>query len=209
MRRLPIQPSQERSKIRFEKTLDAADEFLLDHDPETLTIEKITKVAGLQAQSVYRLFPSAAAINHGLALRHLLAMAVYRRDAETDADVNWQDKVRASLSVSRHYYEIHPQVAKLILSSGVSRDVRIADRANVKRLAEEALANFAIPSQAANWIPGSTEEDILRRLQITIDIVDAIWGQSFHYHAEITDFYFEESVRAMTRDLELYLPRLK
>lgn len=206
-RRVPIWPSQERSKVRFERILDVADELLLACLPEDLSIDKITKAAGLQAPSVYRLFPSVAAVIHGLAQRHLLAMAAYVQETELEPDLSWQEELRQGLIVCRRYYEINPQAAKLILSSSVSREVRISDRENVSRMAENALAGSNLLEASASWPPGTTHEDVLRRLEIMIDIVDAVWGQSFHYHREITDWYFEESVRAAIGYLELYLPK--
>lgn len=199
-KRLPKMPTQQRSRERFEHILDCAEVILEEGDVEELSIYDVAEKAELQAQSVYRLFPSAVAINYALAQRYLDKMADdITATKSSQIFTSWQDNLERDLQLTREFYQTHPLALELILGSSVSKDVRAADRANIARLANNAVENL----QGSNKLPNLP----IQNLEIAIDIVDAIWSQSYYSHGEITDFYFRESYRAATSYMELYLPR--
>ncbi len=198
-KRIPKVPTQQRSRERFEHILDCAEVILEEGDSEELSIYEVAEKAGLQAQSVYRLFPSAIAINYALAQRYLDMMADSLMSTNSGPSSTWQEGLKHSLQLCREFYTTYPLALELILGSSVSKDVRGADRANITRLANNAMESL----KGKNSIPALP----IQQLEISIDIVDAIWSQSYYSHGEITDFYFKESIRAAISYLELYLPR--
>ncbi|BFM14502.1 hypothetical protein R50073_06850 [Maricurvus nonylphenolicus] len=199
-KRLPKVPTQQRSRERFEHILDCAEAILEEGEVEELSIYDVAEKAELQAQSVYRLFPSAVAINYALAQRYLDKMADDITATKSNQTFTaWQDNFERDLQLTREFYHAHPLALELILGSSVSKDVRAADRANIARLANSAMESLRGKDNLPN-LP-------IQKLEIAIDIVDAIWSQSYYSHGEITDFYFKESFRAATSYLELYLPR--
>ncbi|NIB42556.1 TetR/AcrR family transcriptional regulator [Pseudomaricurvus alkylphenolicus] len=198
-KRIPKVPTQQRSRERFEHILDCAETILEQGEIEEIAIYEVADKAELQAQSVYRLFPSAAAIVYALAQRYLDRMTEKLMAADYSQNSTWQGNLEYGLTLTREFYQDYPLAMELILGSSVSKDVRIADRANVTRLAENAIQNLQERS-GGMAIP-------IEQLEISIDIVDAIWSQSYFSQGGITDFYFRESIRAATTYLELYLPR--
>jgi AcrR family transcriptional regulator len=198
-KRLPKVPTQQRSRERFEFILDCAEALLGEGNTDELSIYDVAKRADLQAQSIYRLFPSATAINYALAQRYLDMMSEQVESADFGHCATWQDRLVHSLEIFRDFYKSNPLALELILGSEISKDVRAADRTNITR-----LANNAIRSLESHYTGLKLP---IQQFEITIDIVDAIWSQSYYSHKEITPFYFIESIRASISYMELYLPR--
>src|SRR5476651_676599 len=53
----PRRPSQQRSRLRFEMLLDAADALLAEHEPTEVGLYDIAAAADVPPASVYHLFP--------------------------------------------------------------------------------------------------------------------------------------------------------
>ncbi len=64
-------PSQERSRKRALRILDAAARIFADGGYEATTTEAIAKAAGTSIGSLYQFFPNKHAIFHAIAARHL------------------------------------------------------------------------------------------------------------------------------------------
>lgn len=199
-KRLPKVPTQQRSRERFEFILDCAEQLLAKGEREELSIYEVAEQADLPAQSVYRLFPSVMAINYALVQRYLGMIAKFAASADLSVCNNWQEAIEKSLNLSCEFYRQHPQAMELLLGSGASRETRGADRASITQLAEIAI------QQLNKMDLIGISEELIRQMEIVIDIADAIWSQSYHHHKDITPFYERESIRAAVSYLGLYLP---
>lgn len=199
-KRLPKVPSQKRSLERYEHILNCAETLLGGCRAEDMSIYDVADAAGLQAQSVYRLFPSVAALNYGLAKRCLDELNEDIAQADYDDCRTWQDAVARSMNAVLKFYKGKPQAMELILGANISREIRNADRENIQYLAGNALSWFEKNDIA-------TFDRSIIQLEIMIDIVDAIWSRSYYLHQEITDEYFQESLRATIAYLGLYMPK--
>jgi len=199
-KRLPRVPTQQRSRERFEFILDCAEQLLAKGEREELSVYDVAEKAGLPAQSVYRLFPSAMAISHALVQRYLGMITESAAVADFSGCDSWQLAMEMSLKLSCDFYRQHPQAMELILGSGASRETSAADRASITQLAKNGVQ---LLNQAGLT---NTSKEMIRHMEIVIDIADAIWSQSYHHHKDITPFYERESIRAAVSYLGLYLP---
>jgi hypothetical protein len=123
------------------------------------------------------------------------------RESDLGNITSWQEGVNLCVDRCTDYYNRHPMAMELILGSGVSREIQIADRTNNQLLAEQA-GLFLSESTGME-----TPEGLLKRLEISLDIADAIWRHSYFEHRCITPFYISESKIALTSYMEQYLPR--
>jgi len=194
----PKTPTQRRSRARFELILDHTERLLRDRAPEELSIYDVAASAGMAAQSVYRLFPSASAILFALAARYQARIIEAGEQADFSGCACWQDYIEQSFGLVRDYYNAQPQALDLLLGAGSTREIRSADRQNIQLAALRQLESLA--PKGAPALPVGT-------LEIAIDIADAIWSRSYDLHETITPAYQQEVVRAVTAYLELYLPR--
>lgn len=200
-KRLPIMPTRQSGMERFELLLDCAEQSLEQGGPEEINIYDIADRANLAVQSVYRIFPSAAAVNYALAQRFLLGMT----EAYTEIDLSdcqtWQQAVTKSCQFWVKFYNDHPYAMELLLGSGVSREVRESDRKIITLIAEHVLTRL----KTLGFI--DTNLELQKNLEIAIEMLDAVWGRSYYVEGKITEFYLKESMVAAIAYLELYIPR--
>ncbi len=131
-------------------------------------------------------------------------MAIFREEAilvQEDAAARWQARIRIALERSVEFYNSHPLAMELILGPGGSPDIRAADRKNVVKLAEPMLEHIG------RYLAGFDPDEMKLRLELALDIVDAMLSHSYHLHGEITPFFLEEAHRAVVSYLELYIGR--
>lgn len=198
---LPIPPKSEKARQRRELILDAVESILASVPIEELGIQEVSRRTGLPSQAIYRLFPSPRALTHGLAERHLAALREQQDAATVDEAASWQEKLETGLEQVAAYYNANPQAMKLILGSGVSREIRAADRENVARMAAPLFAAFE------HGIEPHDRAAMALRMELAVDIVDAIWSHSYFLHERIEPFFIAEGHRAMVGYLELYFGR--
>ena len=67
---IPKKPKQKRSLDRYEKILRTSEKILIEEGVHGLTIQKVAKKAKMKRPSLYKLFPSAAAILFALSDKH-------------------------------------------------------------------------------------------------------------------------------------------
>ena len=198
---LPISPKSEKARQRYDLILDTVESILASVAIEDLGIQEVSKRTGLPSQAIYRLFPSPRALLHGLAERYLKALWEMQEATAMDADASWQAQLDSGLQQTAGYYNANPLAMRLILGSGVSSEIRAADRRNVTRIAAPLAAAFE------HTIAGDDRAAMALRMELAVDIVDAIWSHSYYLHQRITPFFLEESRRAVVGYLELYFGR--
>lgn len=198
---VPINPKSEKAIARFEFIIDIVEEILETVAVEDLGVQEVSKRTGLPTQAIYRIFPSPRALVHGLAVRYLDQIQQLQVETTPIEGVTWQERVVSGLSNIAAFYNARPLAMKLILGSTTTSELRAADRANVTKMAQPLITSFH------HILHGPHEADMHARVELAIDIVDAVWSHSYYLHKKITPFFLEESVRASTNYLELYLGR--
>ena len=199
---MPKVPTQQRSRERFENLLDCAEQILhTGQQADKLSIYEVADAADLPAQAVYRLFPSAEAIIHGLVQRYHGKLTELIAEVDLSQCSAWQGALETSFIAVCDFYRQYPHAGYLLLGAGVTWEISVADREIITLLAEGSVQKM----EQLGLIDAS--DNLVCHLEITLDIADAVWRQSYHKHDEITPFFQQESIRAATSYLELYLPR--
>jgi AcrR family transcriptional regulator len=175
---------------------------LLSRRPiEEIGLPAIAREARIPLSSIYHLFPSAEAAYVGLVRRYNAQM-----DRDLDPVISgapsatWQDLARALLEAARAFHARHPVVARLTLRAIPNRAVRASDDSHILELASQ----FATELERRFHIPKVSQLE--KRLAIAIAISDRIWSLGLEEDGTVTDFVFEESVRAVLGYLGQYLP---
>lgn len=200
-KRFAKEPSSQKAKERYEQILDCADQLLQNKGPWELGIPEVAKTVGLPPQAVYRLFPSAAALTHGLATRHMNNILLDQKESDFSQATCWQDALAIHIDSSAQYYQRHPQAMELIFGTGVSRESQAANRANNVSIVHLAIAMHS-PLLNVNVTP-----ELILRAEIAVDLSDSVFASSYFSHQNITPFYIEEAKRVVVGYLEQYLPR--
>src|SRR5271170_7255277 len=90
----PRRPSQQRSRLRFEMLLDAADALLSDKETTDVGLYDIAGAANVPPASVYHLFPTKEAAFVALAERYLSGLTVRVNQPAPIGELRrWQDLV--------------------------------------------------------------------------------------------------------------------
>ena len=114
---LPNLPQQRRGIERFEAILDHAEPLLSGKQGAEASIYDIAEVAGLPTRSVYRLFPSMAALRFALGQRYMNEIAQMVENLDYSTCASWQEAAELGLLEGRRYYELHPFALELILGA--------------------------------------------------------------------------------------------
>ena len=197
----PTPPRRRQAIARAENILDALDRLLLTHSSEAVGLSAIAHEAGIPVSSIYHLFPTTEAAYAGLVRRYNARM-----DLELDALLSgalpavWQEIARTLFAAARSFYAAHPALARLVLrptpfgAARASDDVHIDELA--ARIAVEIGRRFHIPYVHA----------LEKRLAIAIAINDRVWSLGLNDDGTISDFLFDESMRAVLGYLGNFLP---
>jgi AcrR family transcriptional regulator len=174
-------PTQQRSRVRFERILDAADRFLERGDPEDFSIYALAPEAGMSAPSIYHLFRSPTLVLMALAERYLAAFLALMDESVPAGLATWQQLQDHLFERARKFFEAHAPARKLLLGAAYSSEIRRRELNNDVLIAEKSLAVF----QQVFVLPASP--GLLEHFVETIVINEAIWTLSYHRHGRITD----------------------
>ena len=197
----PRRPSQQRSRLRFEMLLDAADALLGDKETTEVGLYDIAGAAKVPPASVYHLFPTKESAFVALAERYLIGLSNHiTRPAPSRQLRRWQDFVALELHRAVEYYNDHKVMSKLFFGANVIRDVRILDVRNV----EAASASTYGRMNELFEMPYLYDADT--KFAVLIGIYDGIWMTSYARHGRITADFARESELAGLSYCETFLP---
>jgi AcrR family transcriptional regulator len=171
---------------------------LSEDGADTLTIQRIGKVAGVPVASVYHFFPTATAAAVALAQSYFAGF----RDGiagvlAENPKAPWRDVTARIMAETVRFYREHPYALRLMFGSDHSWRVRQSDVANNVMMARElalALGQF--------FETRDMRADDL--FAIAISLSDAVWSLSFARHGAITADYAREAERAVIVYLEQF-----
>lgn len=200
-------PSQERSRDRVERILDATATLLIDTAADKITTAAIAETAGVPIGSVYQYFPNKLAI-----LAELARRVMEEVDAKTAsliaADFGvlpWDQAIDRAIDATIEGYATQPGYVQLLLSIRPTPEFRaITDESNQRVAAmlafHPALQSLIPPDrielvtraaiQAANSLQdwALSEDDALRRNQIISEMKTLLKGYLAVYMDESSPF---------------------
>lgn len=188
MRRLP---SQERSRIRVERILDAAGELVAERGYEATTTSLIARRARVSPGSFYQFFADKRAVVQALSARNLDAFAQQLDDIVTASEYeHWWDAVEAAFDT---YVE-------LCRGDVGFRAVRFGDIVDQHLLdpdeENDAVVARKIGSLLAGRFPMDSDPDLQLALLMTVKVADTLVRFAF-----ARDPRGDEAVLASTRRL--------
>ena len=197
----PRRPSQQRSRLRFEMLLDAADALLTGKEATEVGLYDIAAAAEVPPASVYHLFPTKEAAFVALAERYLVGL----RDCiiapiERGRLRRWHDLVTIELYRAVEFYNAHTVMLKLFFGANVIHDVRVLDVKNV----EAASATTYNRMNKIFDMPYIEDGDT--KFASLIGIYDGIWMTSYARHGRITPEFARETELAGIAYCETFLP---
>jgi AcrR family transcriptional regulator len=194
-------PTQQRSKLRFEMLLNAADALLVTRETTEVGLYDIAAQAGVPPASVYHLFPTKEACFVALAERYLQEMAGFMlRRSDLDNINSWQDFIALEMGRAGVFYNDHPVMAKLFFGANVVQDVRSLDARNV----QEASVSTYVRLNKYFEMPYLRHADL--KFAAMIGIYDGIWMTSYCRHGYITEAFAKEAEVAALAYCETFLP---
>lgn len=197
----PRRPSQQRSRLRFEMLLNAADALLAGKEATEVGLYDIAAAAEVPPASVYHLFPTKEAAFVALAERYLerlrdcIIEPIDRRRLR-----RWHDLVTIEHSRAVKFYNAHAVMLKLFFGANVVHDVRVLDVKNV----EAASATTYHRMNKIFDMPYVEDGDT--KFASLIGIYDGIWMTSYARHGRITPEFARESELAGIAYCETFLP---
>ncbi len=194
-------PAQERTRLRFETLLNAADRLLLQDDTSKIGLYEIAAAAGMPPASAYHLFPTKEAVFVALAHRYLEGLAHYIvRPFEPGTVRTWQEFVVVEMLRAIEFYNAHPVMSKLFLGENVLSEIRTLDTRNVQ----------AASASHYDRMDRFFQMPFVRRPQLKfntlIGIYDGIWMTSYAKYGRITEDFARETERAALAYCATFLP---
>ncbi len=194
-------PAQQRSRIRFEALLDAADSLLAKNETTDVGLYDIAAAAGVPPASVYHLFPTKEAAFVALAERYLVGLHDHIiRPFDPAKAPRWRDLIVMEMYRAVEYYNQNPVMSKLFLGENVLPDVRMLDVRNVAAVSSSSYDRM----NSYFEMPYLHNPDI--KFAVLIGIYDGIWMTSYARHGHITEDFARETEMAAIAYCETFLP---
>ena len=194
------QPTQRRSKDRFEQVLRVAEQLLVEQGLSGFSIPVLAERLGHTRGSVYAYFPTHYAVLNELALRYLRDLeALFIARAAEVAKLDWRESVETIVDLAVGFHNSHPAARLLILGGAVTDDSYRAQELTVQRLGELGRAVWA---QKGLDLPKAPDVATL-----AVDLGTACFRRSFFEHGSITRAYRNAAAAAMSAFLEPYVRR--
>lgn len=200
MTRIDGAPRQARSKARLGQILDAADAVLLRRRTAEFTLPEVAQEAGLPPASVYHYVPTSQTLLLALARRYMETFeAMAAQPVPHEAVRVWTDLLRIHCARSLDFYRAHPVAMRLILGPESGWQIRSADLE-----ANRSIGMIQYRHLLRHFIVAESEV-LERAFPVSMTIGDAVWALSFAREGHVAPDLAEESLRARTAYLRLYI----
>lgn len=194
---------QARGLARREKILAAATDLFGRVPFDDVSYNDLADHAGVPLGSLYHFFPSKLAVCAALA-QEFGALYVLEMSKPYDAGAihSWKNIVDQQIRRGAALVDAHPAARQIIFGGKTPPEIKMADRANDRRLAAviEAAFNscFLLPD-----IPNKQEV-----FYLYVEIVDLVFSLSVIEHRRITPHAIAEAARAGKAYLGTYMPEV-
>ena len=191
-------PTQERSRRRVAKVLDAAARIVVRHGVESLTTRDIAVAAGIPTASLYQYFADKEAVLIALAERDMdemdteVATALAELERPTVGSV-----VRTTMESFVRVYHRRRAFVEIYLRGRTNLAVHRFGREHNERIAT-ALREYAV---AAGLVG---EQLTAERARLAVEVGDRIFQLAFEHHDQGDPDLVEEGIVLVTGYLERY-----
>lgn len=193
-------PTQERSRLRVERILDAAATLVVRDGVEAVSTQEIARAAGVPVASIYQYFADKEDVLLALAGRDMDEM-----DAEVAAalgevsiaDLTVEAFVRLVMAAFIRVYHRRRAFVEIYLRGRTNSAVNAFGREHNERIAV-AVREFAVAAGLAG--PDLTPE----RALLAVEVGDRIFQLAFEHSDEGDPMLIEEGAVLMTGYLERY-----
>jgi AcrR family transcriptional regulator len=197
-------PSQERSRDRVERILDATAALLGDTPVEKITTAAIAELAGVPIGSVYQYFPNKLAVLAELARRVMEQVDLKTASliAEDFGVLPWDQAIDRAIDATMQGYAEQPGYAQLLLSIRPTPEFRaITDESN-----ERVAARLALHPALQAVIPADRIQLVTRAaIQVANSLQD--WALS-EDDPELTNRIISEMKTLLKGYLAVYMDEL-
>ncbi|MDZ4298311.1 MAG: TetR/AcrR family transcriptional regulator [Moraxellaceae bacterium] len=197
-------PQQQRSQRRFDAILDATTELLKTSNVEDLSFNDIAEKADISPPSVHYMFPSMSALLDELLKRFNRRYTDIFFEIEHKLSVtkvtSWQSWIRSMAEANREHFNSNRAFAEIALGPIMNRASRHAIIA-----VNATLASSMIGSMSSIFMLPEVP-DLHRKMTLSLDVFDALWGRAYMEHGTIDEATFEESIQVVIAYLRLILP---
>ena len=135
-------PTQQRSKLRVEKIISCAQEFMAEEGLDSLTCAKVAERAGIPNATLYQFFPNKESIFEVIAQRWLAAnmQVLEKNDPAAGQFDHWQAWIDASVAADFITYKNQKALLPLISVMNASPSLRALEQYH-DRLIKEQMKN--------------------------------------------------------------------
>lgn len=137
-------PTQNRSRERVDRILDAAAQLLVEQGYEAVKTNHIAKRAGVSVGSIYQFFPNRVAIFHALAVRYMdrISDILAEQLARTGLEVSWEDTISGVINVLADLWRTEPAFMAVWAAIQNTPELRESDQHYTKIFVGEYLSSF-------------------------------------------------------------------
>jgi AcrR family transcriptional regulator len=194
-------PTQERSRRRVARILDAAGKLVVRDGVEALTTREIARAAGVPIATLYQYFADKEAVLIALTQRDTDEMdaevATALADLEESGSVTVASVVRATMEAFVRVYHRRRSFVEIYLRGRTNLAVHRYGREHNERIAT-SLREYAVAA-------GLVGDDLtLERARLAVEVGDRIFQLAFEHDDEGDPGLVEEGIVLVTGYLERY-----
>ncbi len=193
-------PMQQRTQDRVQKALEAAQQLLLSHGPEEVSIPDVAELAGVPRASLYQFFPSKYHLFAAIAEHSMQdCIAALHIGSQAMVGMRWQDALPIMVQAAQEFFNENPVASILVLGWPMSRETYLSQETNVVNLADSLRQVFGtfVPAVV---IPESPDAAV-----IGTEIVFSLLKHSYFMHGRVTDAMCQQAQIALHGYLQAVL----
>jgi len=193
-------PMQQRTQERVDKALQAAQQLLLNHGPEEVSIPDVAELAGVPRASLYQFFPSKYHLFAAIAEQNMQdCIHALQVGSQAMAGMRWQEAVPIMVQAAQAFFNANPVASILVLGWPMSRETYLSQETNVVNLADSLRQVFCSFKPLVK-IPTDPDAAV-----IGTEIVFALFKHSYFMHGSVTDVICQQAEIALNGYLQAVL----
>ncbi|MDZ4298913.1 MAG: TetR/AcrR family transcriptional regulator [Moraxellaceae bacterium] len=193
-------PMQQRTQERVEKALQAAQQLLLSHGPEEVSIPDVAELSGVPRASLYQFFPSKYHLFAAIAEHSMQdCIGALRVGSQAMAGMCWQEATPIMVQAAQEFFNANPVASILVLGWPMSRETYLSQETNVVNLAD-SLREVFDTFQPSVQIPIDPDAAV-----IGTEIVFALFKHSYFMSGRVTNAICQQATIALNGYLQAVL----
>jgi AcrR family transcriptional regulator len=193
-------PMQQRTQERVEKALQAAQQLLLSHGPEEVSIPDVAELSGVPRASLYQFFPSKYHLFAAIAEQNMQdCITALHTGGQAMSGMCWQQAVPMIIQAAQSFFNANPVASILVLGWPMSRETYLSQETNVVNLAE-SLRDVFNSFQPRVILPTDPDAAV-----IGTEIVFALFKHSYFMHGTVTHAICQQAEIALKGYLQAVL----